>query len=115
MPLGARRSRRSRWCAAAALVVVGCLVAGGCSLGRPKSTDGLPPAEATGTLRVLTPSYPSTPQGQAAFKKVVDDFHKTYPRMTVQPDFTTYKNLNEKIATSIASGSGYDVVVMGVG
>ncbi|BDZ50260.1 hypothetical protein GCM10025867_25010 [Frondihabitans sucicola] len=35
--------------------------------------------------------------------------------MKVQPDLATYATLNEKISTSIASGSGYDVLVTGVG
>jgi len=35
--------------------------------------------------------------------------------MKVEPDFVTYATLNEKISTSIASGSGYDVLVTGIG
>jgi multiple sugar transport system substrate-binding protein len=80
-----------------------------------KSTDGVPPAEATGTLRVLIPSFPPSTTGRDAFQKVVDDFHKTYPKMKVEPDFATYNNLNEKLATSIAAGIPYDVMVTGVG
>ncbi|GAA3105533.1 multiple sugar transport system substrate-binding protein [Kribbella aluminosa] len=80
-----------------------------------KSTDGVPPAEATGTLRVLIPSFPPSTKGREAFQKVVDDFHKTYPKMKVEPDFATYKNLNEKMSTSIAAGIPYDVMVTGVG
>jgi multiple sugar transport system substrate-binding protein len=80
-----------------------------------KSTDGVPPAEATGTLRVLLPSFPPSAKGKAEFQKVVDDFHKTYPKMKVEPDFATYKNLNEKMSTSIAAGIPYDVMVTGVG
>ncbi|HET6741883.1 MAG TPA: extracellular solute-binding protein, partial [Kribbella sp.] len=80
-----------------------------------KSTDGVPPAEATGTLRVLIPSFPPSTKGRDAFQKVVDDFHKTYPKMKVEPDFATYKNLNEKLSTSIAAGIPYDVMVTGVG
>ncbi|MFF0266464.1 extracellular solute-binding protein [Kribbella sp. NPDC004536] len=80
-----------------------------------KSTDGVPPAEATGTLRVLIPSFPPSTKGRDAFQKVVDDFHQTYPKMKVEPDFATYKNLNEKMSTSIAAGIPYDVMVTGVG
>jgi multiple sugar transport system substrate-binding protein len=80
-----------------------------------KSTDGVPPAEATGTLRVLLPSYPPSAKGKEEFQKVVDAFHKTYPKMKVEPDFATYKNLNEKMSTSIAAGIPYDVMVTGVG
>ncbi|MFI5691930.1 extracellular solute-binding protein [Kribbella sp. NPDC051586] len=80
-----------------------------------KSTDGVPPAEATGTLRVLIPSFPPSTKGREAFQNVVDEFHKTYPKMKVEPDFATYNNLNEKLATSIAAGIPYDVMVTGVG
>ncbi|MFI6680121.1 extracellular solute-binding protein [Kribbella sp. NPDC050470] len=80
-----------------------------------KSTDGVPPAEATGTLRVLIPSFPPSTQGREEFQKVVDDFRKTYPNMKVEPDFATYTNLNEKLSTSIAAGIPYDVIVTGVG
>ncbi|WP_157630626.1 extracellular solute-binding protein [Kribbella catacumbae] len=80
-----------------------------------KSTDGVPPAEATGTLRVLIPSFPPSNKGREEFDKVVEDFKKTYPKMKVEPDFATYGNLNEKISTSIAAGIPYDVMVTGVG
>jgi multiple sugar transport system substrate-binding protein len=80
-----------------------------------KSTDGVPPAEATGTLRVLLPSFPPSTKGRDAFEKVVEEFHKAYPKMKVEPDFATYNNLNEKMSTSIAAGIPYDVMVTGVG
>src|SRR2546423_8403388 len=35
--------------------------------------------------------------------------------MKVEPDFATYKNLNEKMSISIAVGIPYDVMVTGVG
>ena len=80
-----------------------------------KSTDGVPPAEATGTLRVLLPSFPPSTKGREEFDKVVADFQKTYPKMKVEPDFATYNNLNEKMSTSIAAGIPSDVMVTGVG
>ncbi|NGN82801.1 extracellular solute-binding protein [Arthrobacter silviterrae] len=73
------------------------------------------PATATGTIRVMIPTYPLSNDGKAEFQKVVDAFNKKYPKMTVEPDFVTYNNMNEKISTSIASGQGYDVLVTGVG
>ncbi len=76
---------------------------------------GQDPKTVTGTLRVLTPSYPANNVGKAAFQKVADKFHETYPKMTVEPDYATYANLNEKISTSIAGGDGYDVIGSGVG
>jgi multiple sugar transport system substrate-binding protein len=90
----------------------------GCSSGDGAGSDGGPtqdPATVTGTLRVLTPAFPANNEGKAAFQKIVDGFHKTYPKMKVEPDYATYANLNEKISTSIAGGSGYDVLVSGVG
>lgn len=92
------------------------VVVSGCGSGViDKSTDGIAPAEATGTLRVLIPSFPPSTKGREAFQNVVDEFHKTYPKMKVEPDFATYNNLNEKLATSIAAGIPYDVMVTGVG
>ena len=92
------------------------VVVSGCGSGViDKSTDGVPPAEATGTLRVLIPSFPPSTKGREAFQNVVDEFHKTYPKMKVEPDFATYKNLNEKMSTAIAAGIPYDVMVTGVG
>ncbi|SDT16977.1 extracellular solute-binding protein [Microlunatus soli] len=78
-------------------------------------TDGVPPAQATGTLRVLMPSYPASNEGKAAFAKVAERFNRIYPKMKVEPDYATYSNLNEKISTSIAAGIPYDVMVVGVG
>jgi multiple sugar transport system substrate-binding protein len=80
-----------------------------------KTTDGVPPAEATGTLRVLIPSFPPSTKGREEFDKVVKDFQQAYPKMKVEPDFATYGNLNEKMSTSIAAGIPYDVMVTGAG
>jgi multiple sugar transport system substrate-binding protein len=100
----------------AVLVAAVGLVASACGNGViDKSTDGVPPAEATGTLRVLLPSFPASNDGRKEFAKVVADFSKKYPKMKVEPDFATYNNLNEKISTSIAAGIPYDVMVTGVG
>ncbi|MCU1572719.1 MAG: extracellular solute-binding protein family 1 [Micrococcaceae bacterium] len=100
---------------ALALSMAGCGGAGGGSGSAANAGSGKDAATATGTIRVLTPSYPADNAGKAAFQKVVDEFHKTYPKMEVQPDYATYANLNEKISTSIAGGGGYDVIVSGVG
>lgn len=98
------------------LIAVLGLALSGCGGGViDASTDGVPAAEATGTLRVLIPSFPSSTKGREEFDKVVADFKKSYPKMNVEPDFATYNNLNEKMATSIAAGVPYDVMVTGVG
>jgi multiple sugar transport system substrate-binding protein len=96
---------------AVAMVLAACSSSGGA---KEASTSG-DSAKATGTIRVLTPAYPASNIGKDAFKAVVDDFHKKYPNVKVEPDFATYATLNEKISTSIASGAGYDVLVTGVG
>ncbi|WP_415854565.1 extracellular solute-binding protein [Sinomonas sp. G460-2] len=101
----------------AALAAGIVLTLGACgSQGASKaSSDNLDPATASGTLRVMIPTYPVSNAGKDAFQKVIDEFHKTWPKMSIEPDFVTYNNMNEKISTSIASGSGYDVLVTGVG
>jgi multiple sugar transport system substrate-binding protein len=91
------------------------LTLGACGSNTAPSSSGDDPATATGTLRVMIPTYPLSNEGKAEFDKVVEDFKKTYPKMTIEPDFVTYDNMNEKISTSIASGSGYDVLVTGIG
>jgi multiple sugar transport system substrate-binding protein len=95
---------------AVALVLAACS-----STGAKEAATGVDSAKATGTVRVLTPAYPASNEGKAAFQAVVDDFHKKYPQVKVEPDFATYATLNEKISTSIASGAGYDVLATGVG
>ncbi|MBT2553929.1 extracellular solute-binding protein [Arthrobacter sp. ISL-5] len=91
------------------------LTLGACGSSSAADSSGGDPATATGSLRVMIPTYPLSNEGKAEFQKVVDDFNKTYPKMTIEPDFVTYDNMNEKISTSIASGSGYDVLVTGIG
>jgi multiple sugar transport system substrate-binding protein len=108
---------QSRACPALVGLVMGLvLILTGCG-GSPidESTDGVPPAEATGTLRVLVPSYPASNEGKQAFEAVAEKFNRIYPKMRVEPDYATYSNLNEKISTSIAAGIPYDVMVVGVG
>ncbi len=73
------------------------------------------PADVTGTLRVLIPSFPASNEGTAAFDEVVAAFQEVYPGVEVEPDFATFGNLNEKISTSIAGGQPYDILVTGVG
>ncbi|GAA1946532.1 extracellular solute-binding protein [Microbacterium aquimaris] len=94
----------------AALTVTACSGDSGESGG---SSDD--PNEVTGTLRVLTPSYPASTEGQAAFDEVVAAFNEEYPGVEIEPDFATFGTLNEKISTSLASGQPYDVLVTGIG
>ena len=109
------KSRTALATSGAALALTIVLAGCGSSGGAEEPSTGGDPAKATGTIRVLTPAYPASNAGKEAFQAVVDDFHKKYPNVTVEPDFAPYSTLNEKISISIASGSGYDVLVTGVG
>jgi multiple sugar transport system substrate-binding protein len=101
---------------ALALAVVGAVGLAACGGGGgSQSAEQSDPATATGTLRVLVPSYPASNEGKAALDKVVKSFNATYPGVKVEPDFATFDTLNQKISTSIAGGQGYDVLVTGVG
>ena len=97
-----------------AVAAIAALSACGSGSGSAGGADDNP-ASASGTIRVLVPSYPASNDGKAALQKVIDAFHKTYPNVKVEPDFATFGTLNEKISTSIASGQGYDVYVTGIG
>lgn len=69
----------------------------------------------SGTLRVITPSYPATTAGAAALNKIIQKFNKQYPNMKVEVDNATFGNLPQKMAASIASAQPYDVYVTGIG
>lgn len=97
------------------LAVAGTLALSACGSGGTSAAPASNPAEVTGTLRVLVPSYPASNEGKAALEKVVTAFNAKYPKVTVEPDFATFDTLNQKISTSIAGGQGYDVLVTGIG
>ncbi|MGZ0711882.1 extracellular solute-binding protein (plasmid) [Coraliomargarita sp. W4R53] len=107
---------RSRSIAAIAAIGAVALVVAGCS-GSTDSDSGNTEdaADVTGTLRVLTPSYPASNEGTAAFDAVVAAFNEEYPGVEIEADFATFGNLNEKISTSLAGGQPYDIIVTGVG
>lgn len=109
---------KKRFLKTLALTVGLTLTLGACGSGGKSGVPAGPaedPATATGTIRVMIPTYPLSNDGKAEFQKIVDEFNKKYPKMVVEPDFVTYNNMNEKISTSIASGQGYDVLVTGMG
>ncbi|GAA3634762.1 ABC transporter substrate-binding protein [Microbacterium awajiense] len=109
--------RRTKALAAIAALGVAALTVTACS-GSSNDSGGQAsedPTEVTGTLRVLTPSYPASTEGQAAFDEVVAAFNEVYPNVEIEPDFATFGTLNEKISTSLASGQPYDVLVTGIG
>ncbi|WP_329362070.1 ABC transporter substrate-binding protein [Streptomyces sp. NBC_00669] len=67
-----------------------------------------------GTLRMITPIFDRS-DGQKLLESLIADFRKTNPGVTVQPDYTSYSKLNEKLTTSIVGGMPYDVMLIGVG
>ncbi|WP_181802084.1 extracellular solute-binding protein [Streptomyces shenzhenensis] len=98
--------------AVAAGLLAACGAGNTTSTGPAKDAD---PASVTGTLRVLTPSYGTSTVGKQSLQKVIDTFHKTYPKVKVEADNATFDNLNQKISTALAGGQGYDVYVTGIG
>lgn len=110
-----RASSRARILAVAVAAAAALTLAACQSGGNASTASSADPAKVTGTLRVLVPSYPASNEGKAALDKVVAQFNKKYPKVTVEPDFATFGTLNQKISTSIAGGQGYDVLVTGVG
>ena len=99
---------------AAALTMAACGSNQVATTSAPITTDSNP-TSVKGTLRVLVPSYPASNEGKTAFDKVVANFQKAYPNVTVEPDFATFDTLNQKISTSIAGSQPYDVLVTGIG
>lgn len=83
---------------------------GGPAPGSESDSTGKP----TGSIRLVTPIFEGT-DGQALLTRVLADFRKQHPEVDVEVDPTTYDKLNEKLATSIASGRPYDVMMMGAG
>lgn len=67
-----------------------------------------------GSLRLLTPIFDRA-DGQKLLEKLLADFRRTRPGISVTVDYTLYNKLNEKITTSLVSGRPYDVMMMGVG
>ncbi|MFD8378533.1 extracellular solute-binding protein [Streptomyces sp. NPDC059679] len=114
-----RNAARARRAAAALAALMGLL--GGLTGCADRSTPpgrfkpDRDPAQVTGTLRFLTPGYPTTPAGKAALQKVIDTFHETYPKVKVETDLASWLHLNEKVTTSVAAGDLPDVMVTGVG
>jgi len=98
------------------LVAVGALTAlalTGCSSGGDEPADTS--TDAKGTIRVLVANFSADKTGQAAFDKIVDIFHKSYPNIDVESDFVPYDALNQKISTALAAGDNYDVISAGIG
>lgn len=76
-----------------------------------QANDGGTPS---GQIRLLTPIFDG-PDGKALLQRLLGELTAKYPKMSVQVDYTDYNHLNEKIVTSVAGGSPYDVMMIGVG
>ncbi|GAA1946797.1 ABC transporter substrate-binding protein [Microbacterium aquimaris] len=73
------------------------------------------PDAVSGEITLLTPIFEGSP-GQALLEdELLPLFYEEYPNVSVEVDYTTYGNLNEKLTTSVASGLVPDVMLMGVG
>ncbi|HEY6738524.1 MAG TPA: ABC transporter substrate-binding protein [Actinopolymorphaceae bacterium] len=95
---------------AAAMGAGAVTACGGPAPGTAKDSTGEP----TGTIRLVTPIFEGN-DGQALLTRLLAKFQKQHPGVEVEVDPTTYGKLNEKLATSIASGRPYDVMMMGAG
>ena len=103
------RQLRTLTLAALAVTVAGSVA--GCGGAAPAPADQ---SEEGGTIRVVTPIFEGA-NGKKVLDGLLAEFKKQQPKFTVQVDYTTYSKLNEKLATSVASGQPYDVMMMGVG
>ncbi|WP_160297452.1 extracellular solute-binding protein [Demequina flava] len=72
-------------------------------------------SEISGTISLLTPIFEGTPGQELLEDELLPQFYEMYPDVTVEVDYTTYGNLNEKLTTAVASGLVPDVMMMGVG
>lgn len=66
------------------------------------------------SLRMITPIFDRA-DGQKLLETLLAQFKKANPGVDVQPDYTSYGKLNEKLTTSIVGGQPYDVMLIGVG
>ncbi|GAA3634934.1 ABC transporter substrate-binding protein [Microbacterium awajiense] len=102
-----------------AVAAVGALALGmaacsgsGAGSGGEASVD---PEDVSGDITLLTPIFEGTAGQQLLEDELLPQFYEQYPNVTVEVDYTTYGNLNEKLTTSVASGLVPDVMMMGVG
>ncbi|MGW2593838.1 ABC transporter substrate-binding protein [Streptomyces sp. NPDC001515] len=85
----------------------------GCGTGTTAAGSADGPAE--GEITLLTPIYEGANGKTLLEKQILGGFRKKYPDVTVNVDYTTYAQLNEKMTTGLAGGLLPDVLMMGVG
>ncbi|QNS07860.1 ABC transporter substrate-binding protein [Streptomyces xanthii] len=102
-----RRSLLAALGAGTAAALTGCAAGSG--------TGGKADGPAQGEISLLTPIYEGTDGKQLLEGEIIPAFRKKHPDVTVNVDYTTYTQLNEKITTALAGGLLPDVLMMGVG
>lgn len=78
------------------------------------AAEGGDPA-VSGTIDLLTPLFEGSSGAEALEGEILPAFYEEYPDVTVNVEYTTYGNLNERLTTAVASGLVPDVLMMGVG
>jgi len=104
---------RMRRTASVAMVALMGLGLAACSAG--ESEADLNPDEISGEISLLTPIFEGSPGQDLLEDELLPQFYEEYPNVTVNVDYTTYGNLNEKLTTAVVSGLVPDVMLMGVG
>ena len=104
---------RMRRTASVAMVALMGLGLAACSAG--EADADLNPDEVSGEISLLTPIFEGSPGQDLLEDELLPQFYEEYPNVTVNVDYTTYGNLNEKLTTAVVSGLVPDVMLMGVG
>jgi multiple sugar transport system substrate-binding protein len=81
----------------------------------PSAGDGEASSEVAGEINLLTPLFEGSSGQDALEGEILPAFYEEYPDVTVNVEYTTYGNLNERLTTAVASGLMPDVLMMGVG
>ena len=92
---------------AAALVLASAAVAAGaaaCGGSDSNTSATAAKGSASGTLKV---AFPAT--AQAGWQKVIDDFKKANPGVTVNPTFAPFASFFQLVSTQLQAGAGPDV------
>lgn len=106
------KSRMRRTASVAMVALLGFGLAA-CSAGEAEAD--LNPDEVSGEISLLTPIFEGSPGQDLLEDELLPQFYEEYPNVTVNVDYTTYGNLNEKLTTAVVSGLVPDVMLMGVG
>lgn len=105
-------NRRSVLAAAGAGAAAAALT--GCGSGNTE--DGTAGGgSAKGEISLLTPIFEGSDGKKLLEQDILGAFREKHPGVTVKVDYTTYKQLNEKITTALAGGLLPDVLMVGVG